>query len=138
MSGTATTAAWVGLSDESDLKTKEMQEYRQKIGPEKFDAFQAKYGWLDPGKFVSHAEPAVVFLQYASREEFLNPDRARAYAAIVSEPKRFKLYDAPHALNAEARRDRIAFLTEQLNLKPLPPAAIASIPDLFQPPAPSP
>ena len=127
-----------GLSDESDLKTKEMQEYRQKIGPEKFDAFQAKYGWLDPGKFVSHAAPAVVFLQYASKEEFLNPDRARAYAAIVSEPKRFKLYDAPHALNAEARRDRIAFLTEQLNLKPLPPAAIASIPDLFQPPAPSP
>jgi dienelactone hydrolase len=127
-----------GLSDESDLKTKEMQEYRQKIGPEKFDAFQAKYGWLDPGKFVSHASPAVVFLQYASREEFLNPDRARAYAAIVSEPKRFKLYDAPHALNAEARRDRIAFLTEQLNLKPLPPAVIASIPDLFQPPAPSP
>ena len=127
-----------GLSDESDLKTKEMQEYRQKIGPEKFDAFQAKYGWLDPGKFVSHAAPAVVFLQYASREEFLNPDRAHAYAAIVSEPKRFKLYDAPHALNAEARRDRIAFLTEQLNLKPLPPAVIASIPDLFQPPAPSP
>ena len=127
-----------GLSDESDLQTKEMQEYRQKIGPEKFDAFQAKYGWLDPGKFVSHAAPAVVFLQYASKEEFLNPDRARAYAAIVSEPKRFKLYDAPHALNAEARRDRIAFLTEQLNLKPLPPAAIASIPDLFQPPAPSP
>jgi dienelactone hydrolase len=127
-----------GLSDESDLKTKEMQEYRQKIGPERFDAFQAKYGWLDPGKFVSHAAPAVVFLQYASREEFLNPDRARAYAAIVSEPKRFKLYDAPHALNAEARRDRIAFLTEQLNLKPLPPAALASIPDLFQPPAPSP
>jgi dienelactone hydrolase len=127
-----------GLSDESDLKTKEMQEYRQKIGPERFDAFQAKYGWLDPGKFVSHAAPAVVFLLYASREEFLNPDRARAYAAIVSEPKRFKLYDAPHALNAEARRDRIAFLTEQLNLKPLPPAALASIPDLFQPPAPSP
>ena len=127
-----------GLSDESDLKTKEMQEYRQKIGPEKFDAFQAKYGWLDPGKFVSHASPAVVFLQYASREEFLNPDRARAYAAIVSKPKRFELYDAPHALNAEARRDRIAFLAEQLNLKPLPPAVIASIPDLFQPPAPSP
>ena len=28
----------------------------------------------------------------------------------MSEPKRFKLYDAPHALNAEARRDRLAFL----------------------------
>jgi len=126
------------LSDEADLKTKEMQEYRQKIGAERFDAFQAKYAWLDPGKFVSHAAPAVVFLQYASKEKFLNPDRALAYAAIVSEPKGFKLYDAPHAFNAEARRDRIVFLTEQLDLKPLTPAAIASIPDLFQPPAPSP
>jgi len=50
-----------GLSDELDLKTKEVQEYRQKIGPEKFDAFTAKYAWLDPGKFVSHAAPATVF-----------------------------------------------------------------------------
>jgi len=125
-----------GLSDESDLKTKEVQDYRQKVGAEKFDAFTHKYAWLDPGKFVSHAAPAAVFLQYASRETFLTPDRARAYAAVVSEPKQFKLYDAPHALNAEARRDRIAFLTEQLKLKPLPPGVIAKVPDLEQPPEP--
>jgi len=50
---------------------------------------------------------ATVFLQYGSQEKFLNPERARAYASIVSEPKQFKEYDAPHALNAEARRDRI-------------------------------
>jgi len=122
------------LSDEQDLKSKEYRDHRQKVGPEKFDAFQAKYGWLDPGKFVSHAAPAVVFLQYASQENFLTPDRARGYAAIVTQPKRFQLYDAPHALNAGARRDRIAFLTDQLKLKPLAPAVIASIPDLYQPP----
>jgi dienelactone hydrolase len=124
------------LSDELDLKSKEYQDYRQKIGPEKFDAFMAKNAWLDPGKFVSHAAPATVFLQYASQEKFLTPERARAYAALVSEPKRFKEYDAPHALNAEARRDRIAFLTEQLRLKPLDPKLIAAIPDLLQPPEP--
>ncbi|MEK6323309.1 MAG: hypothetical protein AABN33_16835 [Acidobacteriota bacterium] len=62
--------------------------------------------------------------------------RARQYAAIVSEPKRFKLYDAPHALNVEARRDRLAFLSEQLKVRPLTSAQIASIPDLYQPPAP--
>ena len=56
----------------------------------------------------------------------------------MSEPKRFKLYDAPHALNAEARRDRIAFSPSNSKLKPLTPAVIASIPDLFQPPEPSP
>jgi dienelactone hydrolase len=126
------------LSDEQDIKSKEYQDYRQEVGAEKFDAFIAKYAWIDPGKFVSHAAPATVFLQYATREKFVTADRARAYAAIVSEPKRFRLYDAPHALNAEARLDRIAFLTEQLQLKPLAPALIAGVPDLVQPPDPSP
>jgi dienelactone hydrolase len=121
------------MSDEVSMKTPEYEEYRQKVGVEKFDAFQAKYSWTDQGKYVSHAAPAVVFLQYGSQEKFLTPERARLYAAVVSEPKRFALYDAPHALNAAARRDRIAFLTEQLKLKPLPAATIAGIPDLYQP-----
>jgi dienelactone hydrolase len=125
-----------GLSDEVDSKTEEYKQYRQKTGPEKFDAFVAKYAWLDPGKFVSRAAPAAVFLQYATKEDFLTPARAHEYEALVSEPKKFKLYEAPHALNAEARRDRIVFLTEQLKLKALSPALIDSVPDLPQPPAP--
>jgi cephalosporin-C deacetylase-like acetyl esterase len=124
------------MSDEITVKSKDVRDYRQKVGPEKFDAFMAKYSWLDQGKYVSHAAPAVVFLQYGSQEKFLNPERDREYAAVVSEPKKFKLYDAQHALNAEARRDRIAFLTEQLKLKPIPPSVIESIPDLPQPPEP--
>jgi len=56
----------------------------------------------------------------------------------VSEPKTFKLYDAPHALNAEARRDRIAFLADVLSVKPPDAAAVAAIPDLVQPPPPKP
>src|SRR5438105_4460685 len=31
------------LSDEVDMKSKELQEYRKKAGPEKYDAFVAKY-----------------------------------------------------------------------------------------------
>jgi dienelactone hydrolase len=124
------------MSDEVGRQTKEFQEFRQKVGAEKVDAYIAKYSYLDQGKYVSHAAPAVVFLQFASQEKFLNAERARLYAAVVSEPKQLKIYDAPHALNAEARRDRIAFLTEQLKLKPLSAALIATIPDLYQPPAP--
>ena len=123
-----------GLSDEVDMKSKEFQDFVQKIGHEKFDPFQAKYGWLDPGKFVSHAAPATVFLQYAAKEDFLTPERAKEYAANVSEPKKFKVYEAPHALNAEARRDRLNFLAEQLKLKALDPAIVTAIPDLYQPP----
>lgn len=124
------------LSDQVTLGSREMREYRQKVGAEKFDEFVARYSWLDQGKYVSHAAPAVVFMQYESREAFLNSERDREYAAVVSEPKRFKLYDAPHALNAEARMDRAAFLGEQLNLKSLRVAAIRAVPDLVQPPEP--
>src|SRR3989442_8391968 len=125
-----------GLSDGLAFETKEGEEVPPKNGPAQIDAFTAKYAWLDPGKFVSHAAPATVFLQYASQEKFLSPEHARGYAALVSEPKRFKEYDAPHALNAESRRDRIAFLTEQLNFKPLDPNLLAAIPDLPPPPEP--
>ena len=125
-----------GLSDALDLKSEDLQKYRLEVGPEKFDAFIARNGWLDPGLFVAHAAPATVFLQYGGQEKFLNPERARAYAAIVSEPKKLKIYDAPHALNAEATRDRIAFLCEQLRVKPPEAKAVAGIPELYQPPEP--
>ena len=127
-----------GLSDEVDIKSKEFQDFRQKVGPEKFDAVEAKRAWLDPGKFVSHAAPATVFLQYGAQDlPFLTEERDREYLKIVSEPKKFQMYDAPHALNAAARRDRLAFLADQLHLKPLDPAVVAAIPELYQPPAPT-
>jgi dienelactone hydrolase len=125
------------MSDEITRQTKDFQDFRQKVGPEKLDALIAKYAYLDQGKYVSHATPAFVFLQYGSQEKFLNADRAVQYAAIVSEPKLLKIYDAAHALNADARRDRIQFLTEQLKLKPLSPAVVATIPELYQPPDPN-
>lgn len=54
-----------------------------------------------------------------------------------SKPKQIKFYEAPHSLNAEARRDRLHFLIEQLNLRPVPDAVIATIPKLYQPPSPN-
>ncbi len=60
------------LSDEVDKKTKPFQQYREKIGPEKIDAFMAKYAWMDAGKYVAHAAPASMFLQYATDEPFIN------------------------------------------------------------------
>ncbi|HVO60571.1 MAG TPA: hypothetical protein VMT53_06525 [Terriglobales bacterium] len=124
------------LSDEADMKTKLYQEYRQKIGAEKFDAFAAKYSWADAGKYVSHAAPAAVFLQHATEEPYSSPEMAKAYFATVSEPKKFQLYNAPHALNTKATRDRIVFLSEQLSFKAPDDKAIGGIPPLSQPPWP--
>lgn len=126
------------LSDEVNMTTKEFQNYRRKVGPEKFDAFTARYAWMDAGKYVSRAAPAAVFLQYASEEPFLNGDLAKKYFEIVSEPKKLKIYEAPHALNSEATRDRIAFLAEQLSFHAPDANAVNAIPALFQPPWPKP
>ena len=60
------------ISFDVDKGTKAFQEYRQKIGPEKFDAYVEKYSWQDEGKYISHAAPATVFLQYTTEEPFLN------------------------------------------------------------------
>jgi hypothetical protein len=125
------------LSFEVDKKTKALQEYRQKVGPEKFDAFAAKYSWMDAGKYVSHAAPAAMFLQYATNDEpLLNGETVGQYFKIVSEPKKLRVYEAPHALNAEATRDRIAFLAAQLSFTPPDAKAISTIPLLVQPPWP--
>lgn len=121
------------LSDEVDMRSAEYRRYRDKVGPVRYDAFASLHAWADPGPYVAKAAPAAVFLQYATREDFLTPARAKEYAANVSEPKRFKLYDAPHALNAEARRDRLAFLSEVLGVRPPDAAAVASVPELEQP-----
>ena len=121
-------------SDEVTRKIPEYQEYRKQVGVEKFEAFEKKYYWTDQGGYIANAAPATVFLQYARQEPFLDPKWVPLYVDVVSEPKRFKLYDAPHSLNAEARRDRIAFLVEQLKLKPVPEAVIMKVPDLQQPP----
>jgi cephalosporin-C deacetylase-like acetyl esterase len=123
------------LSDEVDMKSKEFQDFRKQAGEQKVDAFVAKYSWLDQGKYVSYATPAMVFLQYATQEDFLTSERAWAYYAVVSNPKSIKFYEAPHALNAEARRERVAFLVRQFKLKEPDAAAIARIPELVQPPA---
>lgn len=124
------------LSDEADKKTKDYRDYRQKIGPQKFDAFVEKYSWADAGKYVSRAAPASVFLQYAMHEPFGGPDLFKQYAEGVSEPKKFRLYDAQHALNAEATRDRINFLAQQLSFQAPDPKAVNAIPPLSQPPWP--
>lgn len=126
------------LSFDIDKKTQSLQRYRQQVGPDKFDAFAAKYSWMDGGKYISHAAPATMFLQYASDEPFLNGALAKQYFDLVSEPKKLKIYEAPHALNAEATRDRIAFLAEQLSFRPPDVNAVNAIPALIQPPWPKP
>ena len=75
--------------------------------------------------------------KFARQESFLTPERVKEYYARVSEAKQMKIYDAPHALNAEARRDRAAFLQKQLRLSAIDMTMLAKVPELIQPPEPN-
>lgn len=107
-----------GLSDTADMLSDDPEavEFRKSIGEQKAKDFMVKYAWGDPAFYVGHAAPSAVFLQYGKNDGFLSR-RADYYYSLVSEPKKLKIYDAGHALNAEARRDRYEFLRKQLKLK---------------------
>lgn len=108
------------LSDELDMFSDEpvFVELRKKYGERRVRDLMTKYAYLDPAHYVGRAAPSAVFLQHGKSDGHLSR-RAPHYFSLVSQPKRMKLYDVGHALNAEARRDRYEFLRRQLKLKRL-------------------
>jgi cephalosporin-C deacetylase-like acetyl esterase len=121
-----------GLSDTADGLSNEPEaiEMRKAVGgDEKARELLTKYSWGDPANYVSRAAPSAVFLQYAKNDGLLSR-RAQYYFSLVSEPKEMKIYDAGHALNAEARRDRYEFLRKHLNLKRIDTTALDKIKEL--------
>lgn len=107
-----------GLADEMDMFSDDpvFIGIRKKFGEEKIRNLMTKYAYLDPFHYISRAAPAAVFLQHGKSDGHL-PRRAQYHFALISEPKEMKLYDAGHALNAEARLDRYEFLRKHLKLK---------------------
>ncbi|HXG66542.1 MAG TPA: hypothetical protein VNO70_15690 [Blastocatellia bacterium] len=104
-------------------------EWREMVGEKKLAEYLSTYGWLDPARYLGHATPAAVLLQYARDDGFLTEARIRHYFDLLSEPRALKIYpaDAGHALNAEARRDRFDWLRAQIGLQPLAPAILDGV-----------
>ena len=73
---------------------------------------------LDPVQYVSKANPASIFFQFAQRDQFISQATANRFYEAASEPKDIKWYDDNHQLvNESARRDRMTWLIEKLHLK---------------------
>jgi len=117
------------LSDAEDLRSDrpDIVELRKSVGEAKIEELIALTRWQDPAHFIGHAAPSSVLLQYARGYDLTGEKRARHYFSLVSEPKALKLYDAGHALNAEARWDRYEWLRTQLGLGKLERAAFAGV-----------
>jgi dienelactone hydrolase len=106
----------------------EVMRIRQQIGDEKIRAYFRQYAWDDPVYYLAHSAPAAVFLQFASKDQ--SDEQARRYYDAFGSPKKMKIYEAVHALNVDARRDRTEWLIQRLALDPVDPDMLKHIPEL--------
>ena len=127
----------LAVSDEVLSNDPEMTAIRERLGDENIRNYLATYDWLDPVHYISHAAPSALFLQYARVDGIAGAGPAEHFLSIASEPKTLKIYDAPHALNAEARHDRVEWLQKQLHLKSVDYKSLDKLPELPQPVPPS-
>ncbi|HYO84722.1 MAG TPA: dienelactone hydrolase family protein, partial [Bryobacteraceae bacterium] len=72
---------------------------------------------IDPVEHIAKAAPSPVLLQFATRDFFVPHDVAEEFWEAAREPKEIIFYDAVHAMNEQARRDRIDWLIRVLRLK---------------------
>jgi dienelactone hydrolase len=69
---------------------------------------------LDPTRHLARIGTLPVLFQFATRDRFVTDAAAEALVASVGGPKDVRRYDAEHGLNAEATRDRLAWLRARL------------------------
>ena len=72
---------------------------------------------VDPINYISHVAPAALFLQFGKTDGYPTEENARLYSEEASKPKLIKFYEAGHALNDEAKRDRAVWLRQRLSLR---------------------
>jgi len=113
-----------------DSTTPAIMEFRKRIGEEALRDFFRQYAFDDPVNFIGHSAPAAVLLQFGRDDAPIPESSARSYFERFSEPKKIGFYKAGHALNAQARKDRVQWLAERLKLSRVDPEAIERIPDL--------
>jgi hypothetical protein len=122
-----------GFADEEyvfDPDNAEMRKMRERTGDDVIRDYFQKYAWDDPINFIGHSAPAAVFLQFGREDKQITEKMARRYLELFAQPKKLRFYDAGHALNHVARRERAAWLRERLSLKTIDYAALERIPEL--------
>jgi dienelactone hydrolase len=76
-------------------------------------------GDIDAIRFVGHAAPVPLLLQFANYEQYFNKISMQHYVAAASEPKKVLYYDTGHDLNdPRFLQDRYDWLVKYIHLKP--------------------
>jgi cephalosporin-C deacetylase-like acetyl esterase len=113
-----------------DSKTPAITEFRQRNGEETLRDFFHQYAFDDPVYFIGHSAPAAVLLQFGRDDASIPESLARSYFERFDNPKKIEFYKAGHALDSEARKDRVQWLVERLKLSQPDPEAIERLPSI--------
>jgi dienelactone hydrolase len=71
---------------------------------------------IEPIRFVGRAAPAHLLFQNGRQDQLVPPADAEVYQKAGSEPKKILWYDAGHALNDQATRDRHLWLAAEVGI----------------------
>jgi dienelactone hydrolase len=88
----------------------------QQCGSER--RYLARMRAFDPVLYVGHAAPAALLIQNGRSDEYWPRPEMVRLQKTASRPKTVRWYDASHALNEAAERDRNAWLAKRLRLSP--------------------
>ena len=81
----------------------EMESYRKQLSP------------IDPVHFVGRLAPALVFFQFANKDQYVSATHAAEFYAAAGPRKHMATYEAGHDLHtSEVAADRVAWLTREL------------------------
>jgi len=111
-------------------KAIDVVQFREKNGEQALHDFFREYAFDDPVHFIGQSAPAAVFLQFGEDDGGIPKETARGYYDRFAEPKKIAFYKAGHALNREAREERVEWLAGQLKIKAPDREAIERIPGL--------
>jgi dienelactone hydrolase len=111
-------AGWYALSELARTSTVPvLAEARSKIPPEVFAIYMDAMAPLDARHYIGHVAPSHLFFQFASNDPGVTIEVGERYFELASEPKQIAWYEnCGHALNAQARIERVTWLCEQFGL----------------------
>ncbi|HKD80091.1 MAG TPA: hypothetical protein VKH81_10380 [Candidatus Angelobacter sp.] len=122
-----------GYSDEADTFAStdpQTTAHIKQVGADRVREYFHDYAYDDPIYFLGHTTNESIFLQFASGDH-VTRERAQKYLdSFSSRDKQMAIYDAPHALNAAARLDRVRWLQKRLGFKKVDEQELNAIPQL--------
>ena len=88
--------------------------------PSNEDPYRKQMSAVDPITYLPHAAPSELFFQFGGNDSFISKQAADESFNVASKPKKFGWYDsADHTLDKQSDLERLIWLKQQLNLKPV-------------------